>query len=75
MTIFTKLVGVFPSGFGASGEIYVKRGEFITCAVCGHPNRLLLCIDSSGGEYGDGSICGACITQAFSDALKEETND
>ena len=58
-------VATFEAAYGRRGSIWIARADWPACAKCGTTERYRLCMDSSGGEYGPGALCWACIEQAF----------
>lgn len=51
----------FASGYGRIGEVYLRDGVCMKCKR----SILVLCADSSEGEYEPARICHRCIEEAF----------
>lgn len=58
-----KVIADFQAGYGRTGEITV---EIDKCCVC-RADTVVICIDSSEGEYGNGCICLTCATEAVNE--------
>jgi hypothetical protein len=55
------VVGNFNAAYGRVGVIWIDEN---TCDLCGEETRCLN-IDSSEGEYGEGSVCELCTKKIF----------
>lgn len=59
--MFKGFIGTFKAAYGREGLIWVDKN---TCDLC-DKEAFCINIDSSEGEYGQGSVCRGCVDKIF----------